>query len=132
MTGTAIRLFYLAIGSSFCLALRSMWINHQLLLTIASTSTFFCFLPLKIGGDAMEGSSDGGCCVGLETIVEMECDEIPLDLRLRTPFLLPLTFEETGGFAKVIDGFSTNHKYIGSKKKNERTCYRGRPEQLGE
>ena len=50
-------------------------------------------------------SSDGDRCVGLETIVEMECDEIPLDLRLRTPFLLPLTFEETGGFAKVIDEF---------------------------
>ena len=39
-------------------------------------------------------SSDGGSrCVGLETI---ECDEIPLDLKLRTPFVLPLTFEETG------------------------------------
>ena len=78
-----------------------MWIN-QLLLTTASVNTFFRFLPLKIWGDAMgfEGSgvdasygltsSDGdGRCVGLETIV-------PLDLRLRTPFVLPLTFEETG------------------------------------
>ena len=50
-------------------------------------------------------SSDGGRCVGLETLVEIECDEIPLDLRMCTPFLLPLTFEETGVFAKVIDGF---------------------------
>ena len=86
---------------------------NQLLLTTASTSTFFRFLPLKIG-DAMElegsgveascgsTSSDGiGRCVGLETIVAMECDEIPLDLTLPTPFVLPLTFKETGGFAKV-------------------------------
>lgn len=89
-----------------------MWIN-QLRLTTASTNTFFRFLPLKIGGDAMElegssvdascrptSSDGGGRCVGLETTVAMECDEIPLDLRLRTPFVLPLTFEETGGFAK--------------------------------
>ena len=48
-------------------------------------------------------SSDGGRCVGLETIVPIECDEIPLGLRLRTPFVVPLTFEETGGFAKVIE-----------------------------
>ena len=42
-------------------------------------------------------SSEGGCrCVGLEIIVPMECDEIPFDLRLRTPFVFPLTFEETG------------------------------------
>ena len=54
---------------------------NQLLLTTASTNTFFRFLPLKIGGDAMEfegsgvdascgpTSSDGGGgrgCVGLE------------------------------------------------------------------
>ena len=86
-----------------------MWVN-QLLLTAASTSTFFRLLPLKIGGDVMEGSdgdascgptsSDGGRCVDLETIVPMKCDEIPLDLRLCTPFLLPLAFEETVGFAK--------------------------------
>lgn len=89
-----------------------MWIN-QLLLSTASTSTFFRFLPLKIGEDAMEFegsgidascgpiSSDAGRCVGLETIVPMECDETPLDLRLCTPFVLPLTFKETGGFSKV-------------------------------
>lgn len=88
-----------------------MWIN-QLLLTTASTSTFFRFLPLKIGEDAMElegsgvdascgpTSDGGGRCVGLETLVPMECDEIPLDLRLRIPFVLPLILEETGGFAK--------------------------------
>jgi hypothetical protein len=80
---------------------------NQLLLTTAS-NTFFRFLPLKIGGDAMElegsgidascgptSSGGGGRCVGLE-IVPMECDDIPLDLKLRTPFVLPLTFEETG------------------------------------
>lgn len=50
------------------------------------------------GVDASCGqtSSNGGGgrgCVGLETI---ECDEIPLGLRLRTPLVLPLTLEETG------------------------------------
>ena len=94
---------------------------NQLLLTTASTNTFFRFLPLKIGGDAMEfegsgvdaascgptSSNGGGRCVGLEIIVlPMECDEIPLDLRLLTPFGLPLTFEETGA-TKSEKFFST-------------------------
>ena len=55
-------------------------------------------------------SSDGGRCVGLDSIVLKDWDEIPLELRLCTPFLLPLTFEESSGFAKLIEDFSTNHK----------------------
>lgn len=56
------------------------------------------------GVDASCGptSLDGGRCVGL---VPMECDETPLDLRLCTPFVLPLTFKETGGLSKVIETF---------------------------
>lgn len=61
------------------------------------------------GVDDASCGPDGGRCVGLET----ECDEIPLDLRLRTPFFLPLTFEETGGFAKVIEDFSTIINILG-------------------
>ena len=41
------------------------------------------------GPTSSNGGGGGRGCVGLETIV-------PLDLRLRTPFVLPLTFEETG------------------------------------
>jgi hypothetical protein len=80
-----------------------MWIN-QLLLITASTNTFFRFLPLKIGGElggsgvdtsfGPTSSDGGGRCVG--SMVPIERDEIPLDFRLPTPFVLPLTFEETG------------------------------------
>lgn len=34
-------------------------------------------------------------------------DEIPLDLRLCAPFVLPLAFEETEDFPEVIESFST-------------------------
>jgi len=87
---------------------------NQLLLTTTSTDTFFRFFPFKIGGGTTEGSgvdtsceltsSDGGRCVGLETVVPIDEIPIPLDLRLCTPFVLPLTFEETGGlvFTEVV------------------------------
>jgi hypothetical protein len=90
---------------------------NQLLLTTASTDTFFRFFPFKIGGGTTEGSgvdtsceltsSDGGrcCCIGLETVAPIDEIAIPLDLRLCTPFVLPLTFEETGGLARVIGNF---------------------------
>jgi hypothetical protein len=40
---------------------------------------------MELGGSCVDAScgpmsSEGGRCVGLETVVPMECDEIPLDL----------------------------------------------------
>jgi hypothetical protein len=106
---------------------------NQSLLTTTSTDTFFRFLPLEIVGgatgvDTSCGSmpSDDGRCVCLETVLPME--EIPLDLRLYTPFVLPLA-SETCGFAKIIEIFSTITT-INTEKMG--TCYRSRPEQLGE
>jgi len=101
---------------------------NQSLLTTSSTDIFFRFLPLKIGVGETEGSggvgtscglltsSDGSLCLGLETVVPMECHEIPLGLRLCIPFVLPLTFEGTERFAKVIKKISTTRS-IGAKNR---------------